>query len=339
MLPKIKPKNAFFKSSIAYLLWNTKQNGGNKIILTHVKLLQERGYNIKAVSILPGQPTWFAQSLKVQSLMSYLLKKPSQIIVATFWPTAYVARILPAKKKFYFIQNWEADFSNNNLFKLLATLSLRFPFKLLTISLFLANKLRRMFPRIPIFIIPNAVEPVYQKLNNSRDIKKVFVLSVCTTYSPYKGLDTLEYVIKKIKMIYPNKYFFTLVTTEKKPYSSVFDKFVRSPSVTQLVALYSQSDIFLHTSKIEGFPLPPLEAMACGCLVVATNSGGIAAYAKHLYNAILVKNQNELIRNNWIEKVSENKVLRKSLIENGLKTARKYNWDSIIDDLEKVLFQ
>jgi len=47
--------------------------------------------------------------------------------------------------------------------------------------------------------------------------------------------------------------------------------------VTQLdlVALYNAADAFVHPSLYEGFGLPPLEAMACGTPVIASNASSL----------------------------------------------------------------
>ena len=38
---------------------------------------------------------------------------------------------------------------------------------------------------------------------------------------------------------------------------------------------------------MEGFGLPPLEAMLCGCVVVGFDGGGGSAYLEHKHNALI----------------------------------------------------
>jgi glycosyltransferase involved in cell wall biosynthesis len=43
----------------------------------------------------------------------------------------------------------------------------------------------------------------------------------------------------------------------------------------ELRALYENAAVFVHPSKYEGFGIPPLEAMALGCPVIASNAAAI----------------------------------------------------------------
>ena len=44
----------------------------------------------------------------------------------------------------------------------------------------------------------------------------------------------------------------------------------------ELKALYTHANVFIFPSTTEGFGLPPLEAMYCGCPVIASNSGAMS---------------------------------------------------------------
>ena len=45
--------------------------------------------------------------------------------------------------------------------------------------------------------------------------------------------------------------------------------------IKDLAPLYSGAEWFVYTSQYEGFGLPPLEAMACGCPVITSNNSSL----------------------------------------------------------------
>ncbi len=62
---------------------------------------------------------------------------------------------------------------------------------------------------------------------------------------------------------------------------------VAPSSDEELRAAYWSSDVLLYTSRLEGFGLPPLEAMSCGLPVIATDCGGIRDFATDGENCLL----------------------------------------------------
>lgn len=65
----------------------------------------------------------------------------------------------------------------------------------------------------------------------------------------------------------------------------------------ELPKLYHEGDVFLSTSKAEGFNLPCLEAMACGIPVISTSYGGQTDYITDLNGWLL--EEGELKENQW----------------------------------------
>jgi glycosyltransferase involved in cell wall biosynthesis len=63
---------------------------------------------------------------------------------------------------------------------------------------------------------------------------------------------------------------------------------VETNSETGMSAFYNRCDLFVFASRSEGFGLPPLEAMACGCAVVTTDCGGVRDYVEPGRNAWMV---------------------------------------------------
>jgi len=105
----------------------------------------------------------------------------------------------------------------------------------------------------------------------------------------------------------------------------------------QMAELYRSADLFLFTSYVESFGLPPLEAMACGTPVVMTDAKGTRDYAVNGYNAIVLPPGDVSGIAEAAYQVLTDVDLRLKLIEGGLKTARMWSWDVKFPEFENIL--
>lgn len=96
--------------------------------------------------------------------------------------------------------------------------------------------------------------------------------------------------------------------------------------------IYNISSLLVYPSLYEGFGLPPLEAMACGVPVIASNTSSMPEILGDA--ALLVDPYNPGEIADSIKKILHNESLRSSLIEKGLKKASSYSWE---DTAKKVL--
>lgn len=105
-----------------------------------------------------------------------------------------------------------------------------------------------------------------------------------------------------------------------------------------LAALYSGAEAFVFPSLYEGFGLPVLEAMQCGCPVIASNTSSIPEIAGDA--AVLVDPYDEESMAEAINRVSHSSSLRDQMSERGIKQAKKYSWSkrvkSMVDIYDKI---
>ena len=92
-----------------------------------------------------------------------------------------------------------------------------------------------------------------------------------------------------------------------------------------MVKFYNLADIFILPSLYEGFGLPVIEAMACGCPVIASNSSSLPE---------VVGNAGVLIDPNdyrpWVDPIYEiltNDGFKQKLIKKGLKRSKTFSWE------------
>jgi len=91
-----------------------------------------------------------------------------------------------------------------------------------------------------------------------------------------------------------------------------------------LPAIYSMADVFVFPSIVEGFGMPPLEAMACGVPVVTSRAQALHEAVGDA--AIRVPHSDIVQLSIAMQKILFNSFLRNSLIERGLRRARSFTW-------------
>ena len=93
----------------------------------------------------------------------------------------------------------------------------------------------------------------------------------------------------------------------------------------ELVSFYCGADIFLFPSLYEGFGLPPLEAMSCGCPVISSNTSSLPEVVGDA--CILVDPNNMKNFTDSIYNVIINENLKKELIKKGFERLKLFSWE------------
>ena len=102
----------------------------------------------------------------------------------------------------------------------------------------------------------------------------------------------------------------------------------------ELITLYKNATLFVFPALYEGFGLPPLEAMACGCPVIVSNVAslpevcGDAAYYVDPYNIESIAE--------GMQKVLADESLQQSMREKGLKRAKLFSWEKSAKEYVRV---
>ncbi|MBU0567220.1 glycosyltransferase, partial [bacterium] len=126
---------------------------------------------------------------------------------------------------------------------------------------------------------------------------------------------------------------------DDKPATDFPFTYVKNPPQDKLLELYGCSHIFLSSSKEEGFSLPVLEAMACGCAVVTTDSGGVREMAKDGETALIVAPGNSKGLATKVIELIENREKREGIAVSGLKKAKEFSLKEMTDRLESLFIK
>jgi glycosyltransferase involved in cell wall biosynthesis len=100
-------------------------------------------------------------------------------------------------------------------------------------------------------------------------------------------------------------------------------------------ALYSQAAAYVYPSLYEGFGLPVLEAMQCGCPVIASTATSIPEVAGKA--ALLVDPLDSGALAEAIHEVLTNNQFKNKLIRMGLDRAKLFSWDKCANAILKTI--
>lgn len=319
--------------SVFYLDGIVQNAGGVHVTVDIVNYL---AINNKAVNIAYGimgdyKEIMLFNPISIDTIEKYKVNK----IVATIWASTYYARVIADKLKcklLYFVQGYETLFENGAAYGLVTT-SYKLVDSVLTISNYLKDELKNTH-NVESTLINNGINIDLLLDSNKKTSNKT--ITMILRNSPMKGDWILCDIIKKIdcqlkgyniNVIYMNEYIeFPDVVNNK------LNLYLGPISRKDIIDILQKSDIYIDASLNEGFGLTPLEAMACGNVVIASNSLGNKDYIKNGKNGIIINKVND--SNEYVNAlssiVSDNEKF-KALRNNAIETSKKFDIDIVTE--------
>jgi glycogen(starch) synthase len=102
------------------------------------------------------------------------------------------------------------------------------------------------------------------------------------------------------------------------------------------VRLMRSAECLVYPTRYESFGLPPLEAMAAGCPVIATNIPVVNEMIQDGVNGVLVTREDPAALARGIVRVLSDPALRVSLVAGGKRALAQYEEGAIIERIEDV---
>lgn len=259
--------------------------------------------------------------------ISALYPPDTDIFIATYIPQAILAILLKfSNKKCKFIL-FNQDFVE--MFKwrpdrfVFFCIYPRFFHKIISISEFCRTQILRYANSDSIVIKNGLDEEFHAESIKNKNVKRdgIFWLG---TNNKHKGYNNFIEAMKLVKKVYPDLKIRVLGDGIQS--NDMIQAVGTGGSFLSVREFYTTSDVFICSSLKEGFGLPALEAMACGCPVVTTDTGGCHEYAVDKINAFIVPpNQPRLLADKVIE-ILKSPTLRRRFSDAGLITASTFQW-------------
>ncbi len=219
---------------------------------------------------------------------------------------------------------------------------------------------RRPIPQKRVFVVPNAASPdLFYPVDDDEQIRRVrrkydlpdqSYLLTLHSMAPHKNIPRLiasfnrmvrQQRISDLSLVLAGGLGRSLddvladLDVEREDLENVhFTGFVADED---LAALYSGAEAFVFPSLYEGFGLPVLEAMQCGCPVIASNTSSIPEIAGDA--AVLVDPYDEESLSASMWRIHTEPKKREKMSERGIEEAKQYSWSKRADMIFNVYDQ
>ncbi|HXK55705.1 MAG TPA: glycosyltransferase family 4 protein, partial [Gammaproteobacteria bacterium] len=217
---------------------------------------------------------------------------------------------------------------------------------IVAVSRFIESELLRHFPLFAskIKFIHNGRPSLPVPASTKRDTGVIRILYVGDLL-PVKGVDRLPRALTDLKESID--FSFTVAGAgqlrdwlEQELQASLgvnASRFLGEITPDQVQQEMLQADILVLPSRREGLPNVLLEAMACGCVIVASRAGGIPEVVKDGWNGILVDPESISSLTDGLRRVCTSGELRTSLLNNSKIFLKQYpTWSNIYDKYREV---
>jgi glycosyltransferase involved in cell wall biosynthesis len=190
---------------------------------------------------------------------------------------------------------------------------------------------------VPLAIVHPALNPKIFSNQNIRELNQINICIIARKHT-WKGFVDFIKVYKDIQNMIKINNVYIISHDDLSEFDLSEVELIQPKSDHEIAHYMNKSHIFISTSWWEGFGLPPLEAMACGCSVILTDAGGVNEYAIPDKNCLMYKPKDVQKLQENILKLVVDKELRDYLSKNGEKKANEFSWEKSTDQLLKVLY-
>lgn len=159
-------------------------------------------------------------------------------------------------------------------------------------------------------------------------------ISLHDDWQPYKGLQEMFQIQDWLKERYPEAQLVVVGKADDEAVATLRGKgIIPAPNLPkeEMPAAYKTADVYLNTSKWEGFNLALVEAQYQGTTVIAYKIGAHPEVVAHMQSGVLVDNLKELKQS--LSRMIETPSFRERLELGSIAHAQKFTWDRNAEQL------
>lgn len=244
----------------------------------------------------------------------------SDVIIATGVNTAKpIAALSSSKgKKFYFIQ----DFENWGISDEVVYETYRLPF----IKIVVSNWLKGIVDAhsdVPSILLSNSIDLRVFHVTTPNSQRAPHTLCFHYRNAEMKGCKYAIEAVRRLEERYADLKVYVVSNGNPPENLPKSCEFLQNLTSAKVAEVNNKAQVFLCTTIDEGFGLPGLEAMACGCALVSTKYTGVLEYAVDGKNAALtpVRDIEKIVQ--AVCKVFDDGDFRKKIVQQGVQDAKQ----------------
>ncbi|MCB9438295.1 MAG: glycosyltransferase family 4 protein [Anaerolineales bacterium] len=320
-------------------------SGGTRVITQVANCLVANGWDVEIVvpsykatasfpldkrivlKVVPISGRW--QMFRYLLWLAFNATQGADVCMATYYLTPYpifFANLLRGWRSHlvYFIQHYEplsqvqtksAPRLIKRMLYLFACSTYWLPFRQVAVSSWIKDQIGRQ----SIMVLPNGIDTSIFYADNQP--ASATVIGAVGRLGPTKGFPIFLEAIQPLLGQVPIH-----VLSDASVLAPDGVKHIQPTDPASVGVFYRACTLFVFTSTLEGFGLPPLEAMACGAAVITTDCGGVRQYATE-ENSIIVPVDDAPAIQSAIERLLADPDLVARLRANGLATAARFSLD------------
>ena len=177
---------------------------------------------------------------------------------------------------------------------------------------------------------------------------KKYLFSLCTIEPRKNLIRIVKTYIDFVKKHNIDDLIFVMGGGNYDAFKNEFDKIIKGENTDKiyqigyvddedLPALYSGAEWFTFTSQYEGFGLPVLEAMKCGCPVITSNNSSLPEVIGDA--GIMIDYDSDEQHIEAYEKYYYDENLRKENSQKGMERAKMFTWEKTAEKMLEVIMK
>lgn len=339
-------------------------SGGERVVAIYAQKLADRGHRVEVVCVRPNKiavrhklrrllagqgwprPLVIGESHYENYRINYRVIDHAgpltdqdipdgDVVIASFWTTAVWANSLSTAKgrPIYLVQHDEKQIQAHTPD---SDRSYELDMPQICVSQWIADEIRKRHPGVRQTVIPNSVDTDFFRPTGDSQRPRPLRVGMLWSTLTWRGCDIAVSAIERARDKIPELEVITIGHRRGDHLPNYFTQHL-SPTQEELVELYGSCRAWLFSSRIEGFGLPILEAMACGTPVIGTPAGAAPDLVPE-GGGVLVPHENPRAMAEAIVDLCQTPLPRwRERSTSALAKARSYSWDDAAEKLEQSI--